>query len=369
MSHENAGIRLQGEVYIRRTNTTTEQPTIGPLPAEYIGATAQANRESVLDPRRVSRGAVLHSVTDPQEPSGKLTLLAVPKKVLAMLFLGTETTIAQSSGSASAEEHLFTADYGVETTYQNISSLIVYPGVAASVDIGVEGSDTGLTFTALAKGTDGNSITITIVDPATASHALTVAVDGTDITVTLATNGSSEEISTAAEVLAAINADPDAGDLVLVTHTGASDGSGTMPAVAETSLTGGSVTGTAYTVDTDYEILDALEGIFRPLSTGSMGASGTCFVNYTYSAVSGTGVKLGGSATIEAKIRFPADNDLADDAGATGSASRLLMDRALLIPAGEINFAGTAPVKAEFDVVPLTPATGNALELQFPVYS
>jgi hypothetical protein len=89
MSHENAGLRLQGEVYIRRTNTTTEQPTIGPLPAEYVGATANANRESVLDPRRASRGAVLHSVTDPQEPSGKLTLLSIPRKVLAMLFLGT----------------------------------------------------------------------------------------------------------------------------------------------------------------------------------------------------------------------------------------------------------------------------------------
>ncbi|MCP5136603.1 MAG: phage tail sheath subtilisin-like domain-containing protein [Gammaproteobacteria bacterium] len=109
---------------------------------------------------------------------------------------------------------------------------------AAVLTTGVEGSNTGLTFTA-ADGEAGNLINVAYVDPGANSSALAVTVTGTAISVSLETDGSGDLVSTAAEVKAAVNGDTDAAALVTVTDTGASTGVGVVAALAASYLTGG----------------------------------------------------------------------------------------------------------------------------------
>jgi hypothetical protein len=86
-------------------------------------------------------------------------------------------------------------------------------------------------------GTAGNDITVAYVDPGTPSEALSVAVTGTDIVVNLATDGGSSITSTAAQVIAAVNASPTASALVTATASGTV--TGVVAAVTATNLTGG----------------------------------------------------------------------------------------------------------------------------------
>lgn len=109
--------------------------------------------------------------------------------------------------------------------------------VQASVTINMTNANADLTYTAVNHGTEGNSITVTHVNPSAANRALTIVTSGNDITIYLATNGSSVITSTAALVKAAINADPYAS--LLVTCEDESSGTGVVNAIAQTNLTGG----------------------------------------------------------------------------------------------------------------------------------
>ena len=60
----------------------------------------------------------------------------------------------------------------------------------------------------------GNDITAEFLNPGVASSPLSVAVSGNDITVRLATNATGGLSSTGSQVVAAINADPAAAQLV-----------------------------------------------------------------------------------------------------------------------------------------------------------
>ncbi|MEI9391487.1 hypothetical protein R5N44_09695, partial [Streptococcus pyogenes] len=79
-------------------------------------------------------------------------------------------------------------------------------------------------FTAKKAGTEGNAISIEVVDPAAADESLAVTVDGNKVKVTLATDASKVITSTAVEIKAVIEADADATALVGVVVLG--DGSG-----------------------------------------------------------------------------------------------------------------------------------------------
>lgn len=116
--------------------------------------------------------------------------------------------------------------------------------VQATLSRNPAGDDNALTFTAVAYGTGGNSITIEYVDPSATDASLSVDVDGNAITVNLATDGGGSITSTAAEVLAAIEAKAEAAALVTVaidaSDTGvADDGSGVVTALASAPMTGG----------------------------------------------------------------------------------------------------------------------------------
>lgn len=114
----------------------------------------------------------------------------------------------------------------------------------ASLTVNPVGDDNSLTFTAVAFGAGGNDITIEYVDPSDAEIPLSVAVAGSAIVVTLETDDQEAIVTTAADILAAIEADEDADALVTVAIDTADsgsgdDGSGVVTAMEATALEGG----------------------------------------------------------------------------------------------------------------------------------
>lgn len=116
----------------------------------------------------------------------------------------------------------------------------VFKKARASLTTALTGTHNDLIFRARRAGVLGNSITIAYVDPAGNSVPLSVEVVGTDIVVTLETNGSGAIVSTAAEIQAALAADPGASSLLYAVNASGDDGSGVVIALAETALAGGS---------------------------------------------------------------------------------------------------------------------------------
>lgn len=94
--------------------------------------------------------------------------------------------------------------------------------------------DQSLTYTAVDAGPQGEDITITLVDPGANDQSLAISVVGTDIVVSLATDSGGSITSTGNDVKAALNLDPDASDLILVSGTNASP----VTALTETPLAG-----------------------------------------------------------------------------------------------------------------------------------
>lgn len=99
---------------------------------------------------------------------------------------------------------------------------------------GVSEDDNALTWTSVLN----EAFTVNLVDPEGNDQVLGVVVDTRDITVNLATGPAGAITSTAADVLAAIEADdPGATDLVTMADTGDSDGTGVVIAESVSSST------------------------------------------------------------------------------------------------------------------------------------
>lgn len=111
--------------------------------------------------------------------------------------------------------------------------------VAASLVTGLVGSNNAIRWTADEPGEAGEDIRVALVDPAANSQALAVDVDGDDITVSLATDGAGAIVSTAAQVIAAVNEHDTASQLVTAANAGVSNGTGVVTAVGLTPLAGG----------------------------------------------------------------------------------------------------------------------------------
>jgi hypothetical protein len=91
----------------------------------------------------------------------------------------------------------------------------------------------GVTYTAVARGTTGNSVTITLVNPGS-DGALSIAVVGNAITATLA-YATGAVTTTAAQLITAINGNAPAAALVVASGAGASP----LTALTATPLAGG----------------------------------------------------------------------------------------------------------------------------------
>jgi len=110
-------------------------------------------------------------------------------------------------------------------------------GAKATVTVDMTNANADPTYTAKAYGTDGNSITVTHVDPGGNDQELAVTVSGKDITISLATGGGGAITTTCNELKAAVDAHAEASALVDVTVEGT--GAGVVEAKAEESLAGG----------------------------------------------------------------------------------------------------------------------------------
>lgn len=111
------------------------------------------------------------------------------------------------------------------------------PALAAAATLGSTAAAGEVTYTAANAGPGGNRIRVAHVVPAEASTPISVAVDGKSITVTLATDGDGAALSTAAEVVTAVNAESSA--QALVTAAASGDDSALAVEKKATALTGG----------------------------------------------------------------------------------------------------------------------------------
>jgi phage tail sheath protein FI len=108
----------------------------------------------------------------------------------------------------------------------------------ASIEIGA--SNAKLKFTGAAEsGANGNSYTVRAIKPGTNNASLSVSVSETAITINLATDGSAVATSTAAQVLAAVNASSAAAALVTASLGTGSSGVSVYAAHSATNLAGG----------------------------------------------------------------------------------------------------------------------------------
>lgn len=117
------------------------------------------------------------------------------------------------------------------------ATIKVFDGTLGEATVDSAASDSDLTFTANSRHIGSDKISVTFIDPATASASLSVAVSGRDITVNLATSTASAITTTAAEVKTAIEASVPANALVAVTFAETS-GTGVVDAAAKTTLDG-----------------------------------------------------------------------------------------------------------------------------------
>lgn len=112
--------------------------------------------------------------------------------------------------------------------------------VKASVILDCTNDNADIVITAVEAGIVGNGIKVQLKDPSGNSKALTVDLVDDVIVVSLATGETGVITSTAAQIIAAINASLEARALVVAANATSSDGSGVVNAITATALAGGS---------------------------------------------------------------------------------------------------------------------------------
>ncbi len=116
------------------------------------------------------------------------------------------------------------------------ASIRIFDGTLGTTTLDSTPSDSDLIVTAISRHIGTDKISITLVDPATATAALGVIVTGRDIVVNLATSTASAITSTAALIKTAIEALPAAAALVTVALE--TNGTGVVIAIAKATLDG-----------------------------------------------------------------------------------------------------------------------------------
>jgi hypothetical protein len=107
----------------------------------------------------------------------------------------------------------------------------------ATLTTALAGNNNDLVFTA--KQYPGNDISVAYVNPNANNATLAVTVTGKAIAVNLATGAGGAITTLASDIATAIAANATANALVGVANAGGNDGTGTVTALAATSLTGG----------------------------------------------------------------------------------------------------------------------------------
>ncbi len=158
---------------------------------------------------------------------------STPASALVAVELADGST---GGGTVSAETATFSGGTVAQSRKYVIEITTAGAAGPATLDTAIAGADNDLRFTAATTDGSGDSISITYVDPGAPSQPLSVSVDGRRIVVSLATDGGGAITSTAAQVMAAINADSDASALVSAALAPDNDGTGVVAAMSETNL-------------------------------------------------------------------------------------------------------------------------------------
>lgn len=202
--------------------------TIGVVLADVSGVAQQADQMLACSAQMVITGS------GGSAPAGSLKMQFCNAPPQVYYEKPSTQTITPWSDFGSAVTVSGAGAYAIpktETCYQWVR--LFYDNTAAVAAAALVNQS--LTYTAVTNGVLGNSITIRLVDPGLPSQALSVSVVSSAITVSLATDGGGTITSTGNAVKAAINADPVASLLVLVSGT---NGSAVIALVA-TALAGG----------------------------------------------------------------------------------------------------------------------------------
>lgn len=112
---------------------------------------------------------------------------------------------------------------------------------SATLTTNLTGSNNDLVFSSVVKAESADDITVKYTDPYNPNQALNISISGNDINVLLATDSSGAIITTAAQIITAIQASTEASILVTVANVTGSDGSGIVKSMAKTNLAGGTV--------------------------------------------------------------------------------------------------------------------------------
>ena len=102
--------------------------------------------------------------------------------------------------------------------------------VAAKLVTGIVGSNNAILWTAKVPGAAGETIKVQLLDPSANSQDLAVSVVGDTVVASLKTGSGGAIESTAAQVIAAVNAHLVAKTLVIAANSGASTGAGVVAA-------------------------------------------------------------------------------------------------------------------------------------------
>lgn len=154
---------------------------------------------------------------------------------------------ALSLPAAVVAPQLFSANASLPASpfdFEAAQSIFAQLNIHQFLTTAIAGANNDLTYIAVVPG--ASTVTITYAVAGT-NTPLTVGVVGQAITVNVATNGGGAATSTAAQVLAAIQASAAASALVYVSLATGNDGSGVVAALGSTAL--GGPTGTAPTLD------------------------------------------------------------------------------------------------------------------------
>ena len=151
--------------------------------------------------------------------------------------LRASTDVQYDSYLKTVTFHLKNNGASITAIATDIIDAITAGAVSSTVEIGA--NDAKIKLTAKAAGFSGNDLSVILKDPSGADQALSVDYDDGVITVWLATDGSSVILSTADEVIAAINADVTVSELVFA-ETGDGTSTAVCAAVSDAPLIGGS---------------------------------------------------------------------------------------------------------------------------------
>lgn len=157
------------------------------------------------------------------------------RKILAFLgFAGPIISVLLAAGQRDLLAGTVLGKDTVSNTYKKY-----VPAVAANLTTGVVADNNAILFTAKVPGAAGEGIKVQLKDPAGNNQALKVTIENDTVVVSLATGEAGAITSTAAEVIAAINASLYVKDILLAANSGESTGAGVVAAVAGTALDNG----------------------------------------------------------------------------------------------------------------------------------